>query len=48
MIPDSPRWFLRQGQVDIVKEIVQQGARANKIELPEHLEQLLQAQADAV
>lgn len=48
MIPDSPRWFLSQGHVDLAKEIVVQGARANKIDLPENLDQLLIAQAAAV
>lgn len=48
MIPDSPRWLLRQGHVDIAKAIVLEGAAANKIKVPANLDQLLQAQAAAV
>lgn len=48
MIPDSPRWFLRQGHVDLAKEIVLEGAQANKIQLPDNLDHLLRQQAAAV
>lgn len=48
MIPDSPRWFIRQGNVEMAKEIVLEGARVNKITVPENLDRLLQAHVVAV
>lgn len=48
MIPDSPRWYLRKGQIQEAKEIILEGARINKCTVPENVEALLELQSAAL
>lgn len=48
VIPDSPRWFVRQGKLEQAKEIILEGARVNKIKVPDDVDHLLQMQSDAM
>lgn len=48
IIPDSPRWYIRQGRWQEAKDIVLEGARVNKIKVADDVDYLLQLQTAAV
>ncbi len=47
-IPNSPRWYLRRGDIRKAKQIVLMAATTNKINVPENLDDRLKAQAEAL
>lgn len=48
IIPDSPRWYLRKGQIQEAKDIILEGARINKLSVPENVDSLLELQSAAL
>lgn len=48
VIPDSPRWFVRHGDLVRAKQIILEGARVNKLKVPDDVDDLLQSQSDAM
>jgi len=47
-IPNSPRWYLRRGDLRKAKEIITMAANTNKIKIPENLDDRLKVQAESL
>lgn len=47
-IPDSPRWLLRNGQIEETKEIILNGAKTNRLPIAEDIDYLLRVQSAAL
>ncbi|XP_077290563.1 organic cation transporter-like protein isoform X2 [Arctopsyche grandis] len=49
-IPDSPRWHMERGNVEKVKDILENAVKVNKSNknIPDNLMQILQSEADAI